>query len=113
MPRFTFENKLTVGNLVQLAIILLGGIGLYYGLVDKVNANTRDITSLQEIVRASTDLSQRVATIETRINIGFAAREAFQAETKQAFKEQAAILSSILQTQAAILARMEDAKRGQ
>lgn len=101
MPRFTFENKFTFGNLITIVVTLGGLFAGYMTLVGTVGASA-------EAVKVLPGLENRVTTIETRINIGQAAREAFQAETKQALKEQAAALSLILQTQSAILARLED-----
>lgn len=100
-PRWTWENKITFGNLLTIAITVCSLLAGYMTLVGTVGASA-------EAVKVLPGLESRVTTIETRINIGQAAREAFQAETKQALKEQAAALSLILQTQSAILARLED-----
>lgn len=108
MPKWTFENKFTTGNIVQIGMILLALVGGWYGLVNRVDAAADSIEDLQRQVATITDLGSRVSTIETRINIGQLAREQFQEETKQALREQGQVLTQILQVQAAILARLEE-----
>ena len=41
MPRLTFEYKVTVANVIQIAILLLGGLGMWFTLVGSV-AKTSD-----------------------------------------------------------------------
>lgn len=104
MPRFTFENKFTFGNIITIVVTLGGLLAGYMTLVGTVGSSA-------EAVKVLPGLENRVTTIETRINIGQQAREQFQAETRQALKEQSATLTQILQVQATILARLEDRTR--
>ena len=71
MPRFTFENKFTFGNLVTTVITLGGLLAGYMTMVGPVGASAEAVKSLP-------GLETRVTTIETRINIGQAAHEKFQ-----------------------------------
>ena len=103
-PKWTWENKITVGNVLTIAITICSLMAGYMTLVGTVGASA-------EAVKVLPGLETRVSTIETRINIGQQACEAFQAETRQALKEQSATLTQILQVQATILARLEDRTR--
>lgn len=104
MPRWTFENKITLGALIQIAILAAGLVWGYAMLQTTAEAAAKAAERIPGI-------ESRVSTIETRINIGQAAREQFQTETKQVLKEQSEVLSQILQAQAAILARLDERAR--
>lgn len=88
--------------LITIALFVLGNY-----LSAQASAMQAMVERIASVERASADVGGRVSTVETRINIGQAAREAFQAETRQALKEQSAVLSQILQVQATILERIE------
>ena len=100
MPKWTFENKITMGNLMQIALLVAGFVYGYATL-------SGSAASSSEAVKAIPGIESRVTTIETRINLGLQAREQFQQETKQALREQSAILSQLLQSNATILAKLE------
>src|SRR6187549_3667839 len=36
MPRWTFENKITLGNLIQIGFIVAGAFAAYYGITSAV-----------------------------------------------------------------------------
>lgn len=36
MPRWTFENKITLGNLIQIGFILAGAFAAYYGITSSL-----------------------------------------------------------------------------
>jgi hypothetical protein len=110
VPRFTYESKITFGNILSIGMLVVSLVGGWFVLVGRVDASQQSIKELQSQISEITDLGQRVSTIEVRINIGQKAREDFQAETRVALKEQAQLLSQILQTQATILARLDDSK---
>lgn len=56
MPRWTFENKITLGNLIQIGIIVAGAIGAYYGLTGALAKSEQDNLAQD---RAISVLSQR------------------------------------------------------
>jgi methyl-accepting chemotaxis protein len=66
MPRFSFENKFTLGNAIQVAILLLGGMWAYFTLVDDTAQATTDIGSLKPAVEALRDTN---ATFNTRLTV--------------------------------------------
>jgi methyl-accepting chemotaxis protein len=66
MPRFSFENKFTFGNVVQIALILLGGLGVYFTLANATANATKDIGDLKPTV---TQLQQTDATFNTRLTV--------------------------------------------
>jgi methyl-accepting chemotaxis protein len=66
MPRFSFENKFTLGNAIQVAILLVGGLWAYFTLVDDTAQATNDIGSLKPAVEALRDTS---ATFNTRLTV--------------------------------------------
>lgn len=66
MPKWTFENKITTGNLLQIATLLLGIIGAWYVLVGNVAANTSDILGLQKAVLPIESLNVRLTVVESR-----------------------------------------------
>lgn len=115
MPKLTFENKITWGNLLTLGTILVGGIITFVMLQGSVVASAKDIDQLtlrvSPILLSVDGLETRMAVVERNQVIGREAREEGQARTDQALKEQSAILSEILQTQAAILARLDERDR--
>lgn len=71
MPRWTFENKITFGNILSIIITAGGLLAGYMTLVGTVGASAEAVKSLP-------GLENRVSTIETRINIGQQQREKFQ-----------------------------------
>lgn len=66
MPRWTFENKITTGNLLQIITLVAGGVAAYYVLVGAVSANTTDITALQKAVAPVESLNVRLTVVESR-----------------------------------------------
>lgn len=66
MPKWTFENKITTGNLLQIAALVLGIIGAWYVLVGNVAANTSDIVGLQKAVLPIESLNVRLTVVESR-----------------------------------------------
>lgn len=111
MPRLTFENKITLGNAIQIVLICFAVIAAYFGIVGRVDGSARDIASLQQSVDAVPDLSGRVSTIETRINIGQAQREQFQDKTEAALEKLAAQQSQMMALLSGIIARMDEAEK--
>lgn len=104
MPRWTFENKITFGNLLTIIIALVPAIFSYAVMWGTV-------TQSAEAVKAIPNIETRVSTIETRINIGQKAREDYQAATAATLdKIQTQQLQIIAQT-AAIIARLDEQDR--
>lgn len=66
MPRFSFENKFTFGNLLQVAVLIIGMIGGWYMLAGSVSANTTAIVGLQNAVKPIESLNVRLTVIESR-----------------------------------------------
>ena len=96
MPKWTFENKITFGNILTVVVTVGGLMAGYITLVGTVGASA-------EAVKAISSIENRVSTIETRINIGQAAREKFQ---DQVLATLAMVQQQNLETQKAI-ARLE------
>lgn len=104
MTRFTFENKFSLGNLVTMLVTAGGLLAGYVTL-----ANT--VANSAEAVKAIPAIESRVTTIETRINLGQQAREKFQDETAAALEELRAQNLQILQSVAALVARLDEKDR--
>ena len=66
MPRLQFEYKVTVANLIQIALILLGGFGVYFTLANATANATKDIADLKPAVF---DLQSTSATFNTRLTV--------------------------------------------
>lgn len=99
-----FDGRVTMGNVLTM-IVMVGSLIMGYATL------ATSVSSSAEAVKSIPAIEGRVSTIETRINLGQAAREQFQAETRQALKEQAASINQMLQLQAAIIARMDEAEK--
>lgn len=61
-----FEAKFTVGNLIQVTLILVGGLGLYFTLANASANATKDIADLKPAV---VDLQTTSATFNTRLTV--------------------------------------------
>lgn len=66
MPRFSFENKFTFGNLIQVAILIVGMIGGWYMMAGTVSGNSTAIAALQNAVKPIESLNVRLTVIESR-----------------------------------------------
>jgi methyl-accepting chemotaxis protein len=66
MPRVSFEAKFTLGNAIQVALIVFGGLWAYFTLVDDTAQATTDIGSLRPAVEA---LKETDATFNTRLTV--------------------------------------------
>lgn len=66
MPRFSFENKFTFGNVIQIALILIGGLGVYFTIANATANATKDIGELRPAV---VSLQQTDATFNTRLTV--------------------------------------------
>lgn len=95
-PRWTWENKITFGNVLTIAFTAAGLMAGYLTLVGTVGASA-------EAVKALPGLESRVSTIETRINIGQVQTEKFQDQVLATLSE---LQRQNLETQKAI-ARLE------
>ena len=100
MPRLSFENKVTFGNILTIAAMLAGLVVGYISLSGSVAASA-------DAVKAIPGIESRVSTIETRINIGQAAREQFQNKTEATLDKLQAQNSLILQQIAALNATLK------
>jgi hypothetical protein len=96
MPRWTFENKITFGNVLSIIVTACGLLAGYMTLVSQVGASA-------EAIKIIPALESRVTTIETRINIGQQQREKFQDTVLETLAE---MQRQNLETQKAI-ARLE------
>lgn len=111
MPKLTFENKITMGNAIQIGLIIFAVIAAYFGIVARVDGSGRDIAALQQSIDLLPDLRGRVSTIETRINIGQQQREQFQDKTEIALDKLSNQNSLIMAQLAGIIARMDEAEK--
>lgn len=66
MPGWTFENKITTGNLLQIASLAIGIIAAWYVLVGNVAANTTDIATLQKAILPLDSINIRLTVVESR-----------------------------------------------
>ncbi len=66
MPRFTFENKFTFGNVIQIGLLLLAAVGVYYGLVGRVDGTASVVAELKPTV---IELQTTAATFNTRLTV--------------------------------------------
>lgn len=96
-----------IGMFLTPALITIALFVLSNYLSTQAEAMHEMVERIAQVEKAAGDVGGRVSTVETRINLGQAARDAFQAETRQALKEQSATLTQILQVQATILERIE------
>lgn len=115
MPKLTFENKITWGNLLTLATILIGGIVTFVMLQGSVVASASDIDQLTArvapIVSSVDGLETRMAVVERNQVTGKEQREAFQDEAKgtlELLRQQNVV---ILQSLSAITARLDERDR--
>jgi hypothetical protein len=75
MPRFSWENKFTIGNAIQVVLLLATLISLYFGVVGRLEAQGKDIIELQATVSQVPSLAQHVAIIDNTMTINKAARD--------------------------------------
>lgn len=70
MPRLTFENKITMGNAIQVGLLLLALVGAYFGIIGRADSQAKDISELQRTVapipQIQTDLSVLKSTITAK-----------------------------------------------
>lgn len=70
MPRLTFENKITMGNAIQVGLLLLALVGAYFGIIGRADSQAKDISELQRTVspipQIQTDLSVLKSTIAAK-----------------------------------------------
>lgn len=70
MPRFTFENKFTFGNIIQIGLLLLAAIGVYYGLIGRVDATALVVSDLKpsviELQTSAASFNTRLTVVESR-----------------------------------------------
>lgn len=104
MTRWSFENKLTFGNVLTM-IVTIGGLLVGYVTMAGTVATSADA------VKSIPIIENRVTTIETRINIGQQAREAFQTDMKASIESLRVQNSLILQTLSAVVARLDEKDR--
>ena len=99
MPRFTFENKFTLGNAISVATFLVAAALAWGNLTSRVDAKV-DKSEM-------TPIETRLAVVERNQVTGREAREEGQRRTEAAVEELRKQNVQILQTQAAILARLD------
>lgn len=66
MPRLQFEYKITVANIIQIALILFGGLWAYFTLVGGTASATKEIADLRPAV---SELQSVSATFNTRLTV--------------------------------------------
>lgn len=66
MPRFSFENKFTFGNLIQVGILVVGMVGGWYMMAGTVSGNSTAIAALQSAVKPIETLNVRLTVLESR-----------------------------------------------
>lgn len=70
MPKLTFENKITLGNAIQVGLLLLALVGAYFGIIGRADSQAKDISELQRTVspipQIQTDLSVLKSTIAAK-----------------------------------------------
>lgn len=115
MPRLTFENKITWGNLLTLGTIIIGGVITFVMLQSSVVASAKDIdqlnTKLTPVTVMVDGLETRMAVVERNQVIGREQREQGQAKTDSALSELQKQNVAILQALSAITARLDERDR--
>lgn len=115
MPKFTFENKFTLGNAIQIAVIVIGGIWAYATLSAEVAAQSKAQTEFKAQVASLDssvdDILRRLPVVERNQVTGKEAREEGQARTDQALEELRQQNVAILSALAAITARLDERDR--
>lgn len=70
MPRLQFEYKVTVANVIQIGLLLLGGIGMWFTLIGATTQNSKDIADLRPAVSTlqsdSASFNTRLTVVESR-----------------------------------------------
>lgn len=111
MPRFTFDPKITAGNVLTIVALILAGFAAWYGLKQDVLAAGKDIAVLQAQIQPVESLTTRLAVVERNQVTGKEAREAFQDEAKQTLELLRQQNTVILQSLASITARLDERDR--
>jgi hypothetical protein len=65
MPRFAFENKITMGGLIQIIVMISGIAWTWSNLVGATSANTTDILRMQEAIKPIESLNIRLTVVES------------------------------------------------
>lgn len=113
MPKFTFDPKITAGNILTIVALILAGFGAWYGLKQDVLAAGQNIAVLQAQIQPVEALTVRLAVVERNQVTGKEAREAFQEDAKLALDQLRQQNVIILQTLAGITARLDERDRQQ
>lgn len=66
MPRLTFEYKITVANVIHIALIVVGGLWAYFTLIDDTSQASADLSVLRPAVDS---LKETDATFNTRLTV--------------------------------------------
>lgn len=66
MPRLQFEYKVTVANVIQIVLLVVGGLWTYFTLVSAQAAASGDLAQLRPIVAG---LQSDSATFNTRLTV--------------------------------------------
>ena len=111
MPRFTFDPKITAGNVLTIIALILAGFAAWYGLKQDVLAATKDIAVLQSQIQPVEALSTRIALVERNQVTGKEAREEFQAATAVTLEQLRTQNIAILQALAGLTARLDERDR--
>lgn len=111
MPKFTFDPKITAGNILTIVALILAGFGAWYALKQDVLAASKDIAVLQNQVQPVEVLTTRLAVVERNQVTGKEAREAFQEEAKLALDQLRQQNVQILTALSALTARLDERDR--
>ena len=80
MPKWTFENKITLGNLIQIAFIIAALFAAYYGItgaIAKGDADNRaQDTTIAAIQAMVAPLAPAINNLDTRLTVGESASSA-------------------------------------
>ncbi len=118
MPRFSLEYKFTIANVIQIAILVVGGIWLYASLVSSTAQTARDVALLQPIVAGlqndNAAFNTRLTVVESRAETQAKAMDKLNDNVEQlsATVQSLAVTSATVKTDVGyIRAYVEDAKR--
>ena len=67
MSGYTFEKKITLGNVLQIAVIVVAIMSAYFAVIGQVKMNTNTIERIEIVVQQNSDNAKAQAVLENEI----------------------------------------------
>jgi len=67
MSGYTFEKRITLGNLIQIAVIIAGIFGAYFAIIGDVKINEQNILRIEKTVEQNSEITRKIDVIENEI----------------------------------------------